>query len=147
VTDPVSNTAAPLFTETHADPIELGPNDVGVFCGQRGIAAVALTNVTNESATANWRFRDLAGHTSSAQVIVRERPGSKPKEIDASGASFRAGPYTLTWSPAEVTMMGSRTKPEVVVAATSWIYYPAEMRATKLSGKSLDVVDLSTVCE
>jgi len=32
------------------------------------------------------------------------------------------------------------------VAATSWIYYPADVRATKVSGKSLEVVDLSTVC-
>jgi hypothetical protein len=102
--------------------------------------------VTEQSATATWRFRDSAGHESAAEATVRERPGSKPKEIDASAARFQAGAYTFTWSPAEVTMTDSRTKPQAVVAATSWIYYPADLRATKLNGKSLDVVDLSTAC-
>jgi hypothetical protein len=145
-TPAMSNTVAPSIAQPDARSVEAGSNDVVMFCGPQGTTAVALTNVTEQTATASWRFRDSAGHESSAQATVRERPGSKPKNIDASGAHFQAGPYTFTWSPAEITMTGSRTKPQTVVAATSWIYYPAELRATKLSGKSLNVVDLSTAC-
>lgn len=142
----VTNTVAASHPEPDSNTIEVGPKDVIVFCGPRGTAAITLTNVTEQSATATWRFRDLAGHTSAEQATVSEHPGSKPKEIDASDARFRAGPYTFIWSPAEVTMTSSPTKPETVIAATSWIYYPADMRATKLSGKALGAVDLSTVC-
>jgi hypothetical protein len=129
-----------------AETIAVGPNDVVVFCGAQGAAAVALTNVTDTSAVAAWQFRDLAGHESSAEATVREHPGARPNEIDATGAHFRAGPYAFTWSPAEVTMTGSRTKPQSVVTARSWIYYPSNTRATKFTGTSLGTLNLSTAC-
>ncbi|HSY47187.1 MAG TPA: hypothetical protein VLC46_00080 [Thermoanaerobaculia bacterium] len=83
----VTNTAA--IPEPDAGSIEVGPNDAIVFCGPSGAAAITLTNVTQQSATANWRFLDSGGRESFAQTVVSERPGSKPKEIDASGAHFQ----------------------------------------------------------
>ena len=145
-TGAVSNTVATSIPEAGSGTIAVGPNDVVVFCGPRGTAAISLTNVTEQAATANWRFRDSAGSESSAQATARERAGSKPKQIDTSEAHFRAGPYTFTWSPAEVTMTGSRTRPESVVSASSWIYYPPDVRAAKLNGKPLRALNLSAVC-
>jgi hypothetical protein len=142
----VSNAVAPAAPEPDSRPIGVGPNEVVVFCGPRGTTALSLTDVTDKAATAKWRFRGPSGSESSGQATVRERSGSKPNQIDASGTHFQAGPYKFTWSPAEVTMTGSRTKPESIVSASSWIYFPPENRATKLSNRTLPALDLSAVC-
>jgi len=145
-TGAVSNTVAASMPEPDSSTIEVGPNEVAVFCGPKGMTAVSLTDVTEKAATANWRFRDLAGSESSGQATVRERSGSKAKQIDASGTHFQAGPYKFTWSPADVTMTGSRTKPESFISASSWINFPPENRATKLSNRTLPALDLSGAC-
>ena len=102
--------------------------------------------VTNESAQVAWRFRGLDGKELRGKQAVREKNGARPKELVIDQAFFSAGPYSLRWSPAEVTMTGTREKPESVVSATSRVYYPPDVKASNVATTSFEEEDLAAAC-
>jgi methyl coenzyme M reductase gamma subunit len=106
---------------------------------------LAFSNVTNESAQVVWRFRGIDGKELRGQQVVREQNGAQPKELVIEQAFFSAGPYKVRWSPAEVTMTGTRDKPQSVVSATSRVFYAPELRAANVA-KSFEREDLAAAC-
>jgi hypothetical protein len=130
---------------TNPSSITTEPGKVTVLCGGQGAAMLAFSNVTNESAQVVWRFRGLDGKEVRGQQIVHEQNGARPNELIVDQAFFSAGPYRVQWSPAEVTMTGTREKPKSVVSATSRVFYPPELRAANVAAAP-DKENLAVAC-
>jgi hypothetical protein len=143
ITSTASAPAPPL--SMNPSSITTEPGKVTVLCGRQGAALLGFSNVTNESAQVVWRFRGLDGKELRGQQIVREQNGAHPNELIVDQAFFSAGPYRAQWSPAEVTMTGTREKPESVISATSRVFYPPEIRAANVA-TSFEREDLAAAC-
>ena len=121
--------------------IETGANDVVILCGDRGPVAIAAKLTGSASATVEWRTAGRSG-----RATVAERPGAAPHEIDTRSTHVAAGPYEVTWSPADVRMSGSREKPETFIEGTSWLSFAPSLKAHKIGGTKLDTISLDDAC-
>ena len=152
---PVSTTTATALAvveaETPTNAIELAEREAAVLCGAEGSAVVTFQAVSGRVAEARWRFRSARGVTDDGRKRVEERPGAKPKDIDASDAHFTVGRWDLTWSPAAITIESdARTVDQAregrVTSATHYLYYPSGVRLRKISAAEMPTLDLRTVC-
>jgi hypothetical protein len=117
-----------------------------LLCGSQGAALLDFSDVTNDSAQVSWRFRSLDGKELRGNHVVREKNGARTNEIIVDQAFFSAGPYRLQWSPAEITMTGTREKAQSVVSATSRVYYSPDIKAVNVAATSFEKEDLAAAC-